>query len=475
MTEYWLAIDQGGNSSRAIAFDAAGRVLDREQVPIVTRNPQPGWFEHDAEALATSVDRVVAAVLERRGADACLGAGLATQRSSIVCWHRQTGAALSPVISWRDRRHAEWLRTLELEEETVHDITGLRISAHYGASKLRWCLDHLPAVRAALEDGSLAWGPLASFLVFRLTAERTLAADPCNASRTLLWDLGSRDWSEPLLDVFGLTRAPLPASVAEDGAYGHLRAGGGGIALLRCTGDQSAALHSRGRPDPDCAYVNVGTGGFVLRVAPWPNPERRLLTSIVRGDAAGLSYALEGTVNGAAAALDAEARLLGVASWQDMLAAPPSVDDVTPVFLNGHSGLGAPWWIDTFPSRYSAPARPAYQLAAVMESIVFMLAENLHRCTRHGKPPTRIVIGGGLSRLPAFCQRLADISGLPVFRPQVTEATARGLAWLCAGGDQAWPDAGPGTEFSAVTHAGLEARHVAWQVAMHGAVERLAV
>jgi glycerol kinase len=475
MAEYLLAIDQGGNSTRAIAFDNDGRVLDSEQRPLATDNPRTGWFEHDAEALAHAAEQVVAAVVNRLGTGGCIGAGLATQRSSIVCWDRRTGAPLSPVLSWRDRRHADWLRELGLDEPKIHAVTGLRISAHYGASKLRWCLDHLPAVRAALDDGHLAWGPLASFLIFRLTRERTLAADPCNASRTLLWDLSSRDWSEALLHAFGLPREPLPSSTAEDGDFGHLHAGDGSIPLLRCTGDQSAALHSRGRPDDDRAYVNVGTGGFALRRAPWPNPERRLLTSIVRGDAEGLVFALEGTVNGAASALDAEGNALGVDDWKKALATTPPADAVIPTFLNGHSGLGAPWWIDRFPSRYCTDAAPELKLAAVMESIVFMLAENLTRAAQYGAPLRQIVISGGLSRMPALCQRLADICGIPVFRPEVTEGTARGLAWLCAGRDAPWPDAGPGTGFSVTRDPGLDARHEAWRTAMREAVERLAV
>jgi glycerol kinase len=475
MVEYLLSIDQGGNSTRAIAFDDKGRMLDAEQDPLPIRNPHRGWFEHDAEALAGSAQRVVEAIISRLGARSCIGAGLATQRSSIVCWDRRTGECLSPVLSWRDRRHADWLRGLALDEARVREITGLRVSAHYGASKLRWCLDEIPSVRAALDKGSLAWGPLASFLIFRLTREQTLAADPCNASRTLLWDIGARDWSGTLLEAFSLPRTPLPDSMAEDGTFGHLRVGDGRIPLLRCTGDQSAALHSRGRPDADSVYVNVGTGGFVLRTAPWPNPERRLLTSVVRGDASGLIFALEGTVNGAAAALDAEADALGVGNWKAALAAEPPADAAIPVFLNGHSGLGAPWWIDRFPSRYSAQAAPGVKLHAVAESIVFMLAENVSRSAKYGRPLRQILISGGLSRMPAFCQRLANVCGIPVFRPEVTEGTARGLAWLCAGRDAPWPDAGPGAEFPAATDARLAARYKAWQVTMHEAVEELAV
>ncbi|MGD8977860.1 MAG: FGGY family carbohydrate kinase, partial [Gammaproteobacteria bacterium] len=183
MAEFFLALDQGSHASRAIAFTPSGTLLDREQATVETTNPRPGWFEHDAEALLATVVATVERLLARQPAAACLGAGLATQRSSIVCWDRSTGEPLSPVISWRDTRHQQWLAGLDLDPARVHGITGLRVSAHYGASKLRWCLDHLAPVRAARDQGRLAWGPLASFLIFRLTRERTLAADPDNASR----------------------------------------------------------------------------------------------------------------------------------------------------------------------------------------------------------------------------------------------------------------------------------------------------
>ena len=142
-----------------------------------------------------------------------VSAGLATQRSSIVCWDRVTGQALSPVISWQDRRAHEWLARFAPHAEAIHATTGLMLSAHYGASKLRWCLDHLPAVAQAETEGRLAFGPLASFLIFRLTAEHTLAADPANAARTLLWNIQSLDWDEGLLHLFSI---PVSASRDKD-------------------------------------------------------------------------------------------------------------------------------------------------------------------------------------------------------------------------------------------------------------------
>ena len=475
MAEFILALDQGSHASRAIAFTREGAMLGKEQVPVVTENPRPGWFEHDAEALLQTMDVAIRQLLEQLPAADCLGAGLATQRSSIVCWDRDSGAALSPVLSWRDTRHQQWLASLELDPAWVHQTTGLRISAHYGASKLRWCLDHLPAVRAAQSQNRLLWGPLASFLVFRLTRERTRAADPVNASRTLLWDVQRRDWSDALLDRFGVDRGSLPAAVAEDHHFGHLNAGDGSIPLLRCTGDQSAALHARGQPVPASAYVNAGTGAFALRPLTAINNARNLLISVIRGDDSCFALALEGTVNGAATALDAQAQALGVSDWPRMLDKFRPDDTDIPVFLNGHAGLGSPWWCASFPCRYIGEGDPPACLRAVLESIVFMLAENLERCERAGQPLQRIVASGGLSRMPLFCASLASVKGIVVERPQVTEATARGVAWLCSGESTPWTESTEPDIYQPRPQTTLLARHRRWQAEMQQALADLAV
>ncbi len=475
MADFFLALDQGSHASRAIAFTPEGVMLGNEQVPVITENPRPGWFEHDAEALLQTLQTAIRRVLEQQAQANCLGAGLATQRSSVVCWDRHSGAALSPVLSWRDTRHQPWLASLELDPDWVHRTTGLRISAHYGASKLRWCLDHLPAVRAAHGQGRLLCGPLASFLVFRLTRERTQAADPVNASRTLLWDVQQRDWSDALLDNFGIDRGSLPATVPENHHFGHLSAGGGGIALLRCTGDQSAALHARGQPDPNSAFVNAGTGAFALRPITAFDDDANLLVSVIRGDDACFSLALEGTVNGAAAALDAEAKLLQVSDWRRILGKTTADDMDIPVFLNGHAGLGSPWWRPSFPCRYIGEGDPQARLHAVLESIVFMLAENLGRCERSDRPLQRIVASGGLSRMPLFCASLASVMGLVVERPQVTEATARGVAWLCSAAPAPWTEDIEPDIYQPATKSGVLVRYRHWQAEMQRALVDLAV
>ena len=211
----YLALDQGGHASRALVFDAQGRPLARSLRTVGVFHPQPDWVEQDPEELVRSLQDAMREVCVELGAAAAdiAAAGLATQRSSIVCWDPVSGAALSPVLSWQDRRASEWLTRFTPHAEAIHRTTGLMLSAHYGASKLRWCLDHLPAVAQAAADGRLACGPLASFLVFRLTTERTFAADPANAARTLLYSLRTRDWDDGLLHLFDIPRAVLPLEI----------------------------------------------------------------------------------------------------------------------------------------------------------------------------------------------------------------------------------------------------------------------
>jgi glycerol kinase len=468
----FVAIDQGGQSSRAIAYDERGRRLAGAAVPVSTRSPAAGQFEQDPDELETSIRSALDQIMHALPPDATVQAGLATQRSSIACWDRETGAALSPVISWRDTRNAGWLDSLDLDAHRVHRITGLRPSAHYGASKLRWCLDHLPEVANAQRSGTLAWGPLASFLVFRLTRERTLAADPVNASRTLVWDLSSADWSEELLELFGLPGAALPPVVTGDAGFGVIDVYGAPIRLCRCTGDQAAALYARGSPAADVAYVNAGTGAFVLQPAEHPEDEGRLLTSVTRGDRGGIRLALEGTVNGAASALESVARNLDVCGWIETLDAFDDRPVDPPLFLNGESGLGSPWWRNDFRSRFIGAGDSELRLLAVLESIAFMITTNLEICRQKAGPQVEIVITGGLGKSNPLCRRLASLNRLTVRRPAATEATARGLAWLLAERDDPWPESSGAELFQPRPDAGLAGRYAHWSDMMERSLNR---
>ncbi len=207
-----LALDQGGHATRALVFDEAGKTVTRFEVEIGTSHPSAGRVEHDSQKLIESVAECLDQVAIHLGHKTkwVRNAALCTQRSSIACWSKRTGRPLSPVISWQDTRGAQSLPDLSLAEDEVVDLTGLPLSPHYGASKLRWCLDHIAEVGSAERKNDLAFGPLASFILFGLSEGQTFAIDPCNASRTLLWDIRTGQWSQRLLDVFGIDRSLLP-------------------------------------------------------------------------------------------------------------------------------------------------------------------------------------------------------------------------------------------------------------------------
>ena len=466
MTEVLIAIDQGGQSSRAIAFDATGRRLARASTPVDTRRIGADRYEQDPEELVRSIRSALEQVAARLPAGADIRAGIATQRSSIVCWDAVSGSALSPVISWRDTRHGEWLRSLSLNVDRLVRLTGLRPTPHYGASKFRWCLDNLEAVAAAGRQGTLVCGPLASYLVFRLTGENTVAADPVNASRTLLWNIDSGDWCDELLALFDLDTGMLPPIVPGDFGFGNIDISGRSVPLVRCTGDQGAAVFAQGEPGTSLALVNAGTGAFAQRLIEEPRPVDRLLLSVARHDRDTRRFAIEGTVNGAGCALESEARGSGLADWPVAIEAVARDTTSVPLYLNGESGLGSPWWRDDFPSRVVGSGEPVMRLLAVLESVVFMVSENLLRMQAELGPASGIRVTGGLGQSDALCRRLASINRTPVIRPAAGEATARGLAWLMSGASDPWPDPGPCQVFEPETDHRLGERFRRWRALM---------
>ena len=467
----YLAIDQGGHASRAILFDTSGRLIASAERPTGTHHPAPAWVEHDPNEVVQSVQHALDVLAQNAARESISAAGLATQRSSIVCWDRTTGEPLSPVISWQDRRAADALTPFVPDRADIHRRTGLMLSPHYGASKLRWCLDHLPVVARAREERRLAFGPLASFLLFRLLAEHPLVADPANAQRTQLWSLATRDWDDVLLERFGIPRSCLPDCVPTQHAFGTLRIAGQSVPLTISQGDQPAALFADGTPRPEFAYINIGTGAFVQRTYNEIATHPRLLTSLVWERNNARVYVLEGTVNGAGAALDWVAERHAIEDITRELPLWFLSDTEPPLFLNGVGGLAAPYWVSDFESRFMGTGSTAQEAVAVAESIVFLLQANLDELAGIGAPIAHIVVTGGLSQLDGLCQRMADLSGLPVWRPEEHEATARGLACLVAEIPRSWSMA-EDVRFESRPSPKLRQRYARWRQAMDDAVGR---
>jgi glycerol kinase len=315
-------------------------------------------------------------------------------------------------------------------------------------------------------------GPLASFLLHGLLEERPSVADPANASRTQMWSPAGGDWSDDLLNLFGVPRGVLPACVPTQHGFGTLMLDGCRIPLTVCTGDQAAAPFASGALDPAAAYVNVGTGAFILRPTPGPVQALPLLTGVLRSDGSRTDFAIEGTVNGAGSALEWLAAEEGIATDGLLATLEGAVPAGDPLFfLNGIGGLGSPFWIPDFPSRFVGEGDLRARARAVLESVAFLLAVNLAALGRSA-PLDRIRLGGGLARSDYLCRALAEASGLVVERHVLTEATARGVAFLAAGCPDGWRVPAVERVFTPSGDGALTMRQARWtaEMARRGAV-----
>lgn len=468
-TDY-LVLDQGGHAGRASVYDDGGTLLAQAACPVATHRHGDGRVEQDAgEILASLVESIDEAIAAYRGdaADLC-AAGLACQRSSVVCWHRGTGAPLTPVLSWQDTRAGAIFDEIEMDAPVIGAITGLPPVPHYGATKLAWCLRHDPAVKRAYEQGVLAWGPLASFLVYRLLEECPYVANHTIAQRTLLFDIHDCDWSQPLLDAFGIPRRSLPRCVPDRSQYGHLRAGDARVPFVVCAGDQNAVPFAFGTPASGDTCLNAGTGAFLFRMlAPGEQAGDGLLRTLVEDRSGARLFAAEGTVNGAGAAFDWLSEDAGgrEVDWTRLDAMAPAND--MPMFINSVGDLGSPFWRTGIAPRF-VPADAPFdeRVYAVAESIAFLVRANLERMP----PVTRVKIAGGLSRSTLLCRMLAAVSGIEVERTADTGMTSRGVLALLSGGAAS---AGEPVVFNAETGlvALLDERYRKWRSLVDDAIQ----
>ena len=474
----YLAIDQGGHSTRAFVFNHAGQIVAQAKYKTQVTFPRNDWAQQDPLELIDSVRAVVGSVKQQLGSQChkvqC--AGIATQRSNVLCWDNTTGEPLSAIINWQDRRAHQWIAQFQAHSAEIHQKTGLLLTAHYGVSKLRWCLDYLPSVKRAYAKNRLAWGPMAGYLNFSLTKERRHVVDPVNASRTLLMNLAERDWDDSLLALFGIPKDPLPRCVPSRFDYGTLDIADWPIPVQIITGDQSAALYAFGTPRENTVYINMGTGAFLQK----PSLNRivyspRLLSSIVWYDAEQTHYVVECTVNGAGSALTQVEQQLQVdpqyaednfSRWLQAATDPP-------LFLNGISGLGAPYWVPDFASKFIGEGEAWEKIIAVAESILFLITVNLRALEEVTDNNIKhLVLSGGLSMADELCQRMADLTGAAIYRPYQCEATARGLAYLLAGRPQVWPEGLNGMWFYPKPNTPLLDRFQRWRGEMQRALKQ---
>ena len=442
-----LAIDQGTTSSRAIIFDANTAIIAVAQQEFPQHFPASGWVEHEPEDLWDTTLAVCREAMAKAGVTASdlAGIGITNQRETTLVWDRKTGKAIHRAIVWQDRRTAERCAALKAEghEPLVAQKTGLLLDPYFSGTKIAWILDHVPGARARAEKGELAFGTVDSFLLWRLTGGAVHATDATNASRTLLYDIHQGAWDDALLEVIGVPRVMLPEVRDSSAEFGLTLPDlfGGAIAVRGIAGDQQAATVGQACFEPGMLKSTYGTGCFaLLNTGDQALASRnRLLTTIAYQLKGRRTYALEGSIFIAGAAVqwlrDGLHLVQNAAETGPMAAESDPAQQVylVPAFV----GLGAPYWdADARGAMFGLTRNtgPREFARAALEAVCFQ-THDLLAAMRADWPgakgaQTVLRVDGGMVASDWTMQRLADILGAPVDRPEVKETTALGAAYL---------------------------------------------
>jgi glycerol kinase len=430
-----LAIDQGTTSTRAMVFDADGHPRASHAVELRQIYPANGWVEHDAEEIWLATLACCKAVA---GADIA-AIGITNQRETTVVWERATAKPIHNAIVWQDRRTADACRTLKDKglEPKVAATTGLLLDPYFSATKLAWILDHVPGARARAARGELCFGTIDSWLIYKLTDGRVHATDVTNASRTMLLNLATLAWDDEMLALFDVPRAMLPEVRDSAGHFGETTALGRAIPILGVAGDQQAAAFGQACFKPGDVKSTYGTGCFALvnTGAVVPHSKNRLLATSAYRIGGDVAYAVEGSIFIAGAVVQWLRDALGVirsAGEIEALAKTAKPADGL-YFVPAFTGLGAPYWDPDARGAILGLTRDmgAAEIArAGLDAVCFQTRDLLEAMARDGGAPASLKVDGGMVRNDWFCQRLADLTGLPVERPKVIETTALGAAYL---------------------------------------------
>ena len=446
MSQHILAIDQGTTSTRAIVFDAAFSPLVTAQVELTQHYPQPGWVEHDVEEIWSATLKVCREAIEKVGGAANIAAiGITNQRETTIVWDRKTGAPVHRAIVWQDRRTADVCAGLREagHEKRVQELTGLLLDPYFSGAKIAWILDRDPTLRARAEKGELAFGTIETFLVWRLTQGRSHVSDITNASRTLLFDIAKRDWSDELCALLRVPPALLPNTAACDAHFGDADAAhfGRTLPIHGMAGDQQAALVGHGCFRPGMAKATYGTGTFlVMNMGQTPpRSHNRLLATVGYQTKQSLAYALEGSIFSAGATMQwLRDGLKLIKTSADSEAMASGLADSGGVYLvPAFAGLGAPQW--------SAEARgtivgltrdstSAHLVRAGLEAVAYQTRDLLDALKADGASVQSLLVDGGMTANAWAMQFLANICDVEVACPEFQEVTALGAAKLAAAG-----------------------------------------
>ncbi|WP_062065399.1 FGGY family carbohydrate kinase [Cellvibrio sp. OA-2007] len=474
-TPLYLAIDQGGQSTRVAIYSAAGEQICCFSAVCATTHHQPkaSTYEHieqNGEEILAGIRDCLQKIQQHLGDDIIRikSASFAGQGSSLLCWNNQTGEALTPVLSWQDIRGEPYLNDISLTHSQAQQLTGLRLSPHYGATKMRWCLEHYQNVVQAKQDSCLSIGPIVSYIFWHLLGKKSLV-DPGHAQRTLLWNLQRNEWDQSLLDIFKIPLAVLPRCTAHNSRFGNLNLGNHTIPFTASARDQGASLFARGLPERDSCYINIGTGAFIQRVSENLQAPEGLLVSplwLPENPTDKKYYAWEATVNGAAAAISFIQQQTGLditpQAIKNALALNPNKDCY---FLNAVGGLSAPYWRTDLQSQFSDGLSPQEKVLAWIESVIFQIVINVQLMDQLGAAQ-KLIISGGFSRADSVCQKIADLTHAKVHRSDNADATVQGAACMAAGLPQNWKPVMQEDVFTPQANPELAQRFGRWQIAM---------
>jgi glycerol kinase len=451
---YILAFDQGTTSSRALLFDEHGAVRSVAQREFTQIFPEPGWVEHDPEEIASSQIAVALEALAQAHAQPSdvAAIGITNQRETTIVWDRATGQPIYNAIVWQDRRTAAFCNQLKAQghENLIQQGTGLLIDAYFSASKISWILEHVPKARELAEAGRLAFGTVDTWLIWKLTGGRVHITDASNASRTMLFNIHSGHWDQDLLDLFRIPESMLPDVRPSSEVYGEVSDVPrlNGIPIAGIAGDQQAALFGQRCTTPGLTKNTYGTGCFMLQstgnraVA----STHRLLTTVAWRIGNTTDYALEGSVFVGGAVVQWLRDGLGIIrTSSEVEALANSVPDNGGVyFVPAFVGLGSPHWDSSARGALFGLTRGSgrgHIARAALESIAYQVADLMDAMQTDTRTPLQeLRVDGGASANDSLMQFQADILGVPVVRPTMTESTALGAAYLAGLGSGFWKE-----------------------------------
>ena len=444
MKEYILALDQGTSSSRAILFDKTGQPKAVSQKEFTQIFPKPGWVEHNPKEIWSSQASVIAETISAEGINGSniAAIGITNQRETTIVWDAESGEPIYNAIVWQDRRTSAYCDTLKKDgrADLIRSKTGLIIDAYFSATKIRWILENVPGARRKAEEGRLRFGTVDTWLIWKLTRGEVHVTDVSNASRTMLFNIHTLDWDDELLRLFGVPKSMLPQIKSSSEIYGKTKGTlfAYEVPIAGIAGDQQAALFGQMCTEPGSVKNTYGTGCFMLM----NSGERpimsanKLLTTVAWKIGDKVTYALEGSIFVAGSVIQWLRDGLGIirsSSEAEPLAA--SVPDNGGVyFVPALTGLGAPYW-DQYATGtlfgITRGTKAGHIVRAALEGIAFQTMDIVNAMQKDaGITLKELKVDGGASRNNLLMQFQADILGTSVIRPQVTETTALGAAYL---------------------------------------------